>query len=74
MSYFCKQHIHIAQAQPAKWAHHVAAEPDNLAQLVDEQLQSTEDWENNFKALKVSIRIVIYQSHSQIACKQLDNL
>lgn len=28
---------------------------DEMAKLVDEQLQETADWENNLKALKVSV-------------------
>lgn len=44
----------LTQAEPAKWAEYVAAEPGDLAQLVDGQLQSVGDWEANFKALKVS--------------------
>ena len=41
--------------EPGKWAGWLMTRSDEMAKLVDEQLQETADWENNLKALKVSV-------------------
>ena len=40
--------------EPAKWAGSLVAGSDDMAKLVEEQLHETADWEDNFKALKVT--------------------
>lgn len=45
----------LLQMEPGKWVGWIMTGSDEMAKLVDEQLQETADWENNLKALKVSV-------------------
>ena len=45
----------LLQIEPGKWAGWIMTDSDEMARLVDEQLQETADWESNLKALKVSV-------------------
>ena len=45
----------LLQMEPGKWAGWIMTDSNEMVKLVDEQLQETADWENNFKALKVSV-------------------
>lgn len=48
----------LLQMEPGKWAGWIMTDSNEMVKLVDEQLQETADWENNFKALKVSVCVI----------------
>ena len=48
----------LLQAEADKWADWAVAGIEDAAQLIDEQLQDVEDWEENLKALKVTPRSI----------------